>query len=139
MPGLDSAHGPDLTGLHDSLAALTEAYFGAMAGLQLHKALEAVMGMVAAANGFFAENAPWQLAKTDTAAMAAVLAATLDATRRIVLLVQPVMPEASGLLLDQLGVADDARTFKDLGKTVAAGTQLPAPQGVFPRWSEAAA
>ena len=121
-----------------SVEALTEAYFSAMNALQLHRALEAVMGMVSAANGFFAEAAPWKLAKTDEIAMAEVLAVTLDATRRIVLLVQPFMPESSAALLDQLGVALDARDFNAFDIRVAAGTRLPAPAGVFPRWTEAA-
>jgi methionyl-tRNA synthetase len=124
--------------LTDSIRALTEAYFAAMNGLQLHRALEAVMGMVSAANGFFADAAPWKLAKTDEAAMAGVLAVTLDATRRIVLLVQPFMPDSSGALLDQLGVAADARDFNAFNTAVTAGAQLPAPQGVFPRWAEPA-
>jgi methionyl-tRNA synthetase len=137
MPGPGPA-GEAVTALQDSIKALSDAYFAAMAGLQLHKALEAVMGMVTAANGYFAESAPWGLAKTDPEAMAHVLHATLDATRRIVLLVQPVIPAASAALLDQLGVAADERVFKDFDVVVATGTQLPAPQGVFPRWTEAA-
>ena len=137
MPDQGAA-GEAETALTDSIKTLTDVYFGAMAGLQLHRALEAVMAMVTAANGYFAESAPWGLAKTDPAAMAAVLAATLDATRRIVLLVQPVIPEASGMLLDQLGVSADARQFSDFDAIVMAGTQLPAPQGVFPRWTDAA-
>ena len=124
--------------LTESIKAMTEAYFAAMNGLQLHRALEAVMGMVSAANGFFAEAAPWKLAKTDEAAMAGVLAVTLDATRRIVLLVQPFMPASSAALLDQLGVAANARDFKAFNTLVPAGTQLPTPQGVFPRWAEPA-
>jgi methionyl-tRNA synthetase len=94
------------------------------------------MAMVAAANGYFADNAPWKLAKTDVVAMGHVLHATLDATRRIVLLVQPALPEASARLLDLLGVAQDARNFRDFDMVVATGTQLPEPQGVFPRWAE---
>jgi methionyl-tRNA synthetase len=121
-----------------SIQALTEAYFAAMHALQLHRALEAVMGMVSAANGFFADAAPWSLAKTDTAAMANVLGVTLDATRRIVLLIQPFTPAASAALLDLLGVAADARDFSSFNTIVPAGTQLPTPQGVFPRWSESA-
>jgi methionyl-tRNA synthetase len=101
--------------------------------LALHKALDAVMSMVTAANGYFAENAPWALAKTDTARMAEVLAATLDATRRIVLLAQPFIPDSAARVLDQLGVADDARYFSDLNTAVPAGIELPAPAGVFPR------
>ncbi len=121
------------TELHDRFIILTEAYFAAMNALQLHKALEAVMNLVTAANGYFADSAPWALAKTDPARMAQVLGATLDATRRIVLLSQPFIPESSEKLLDLLGVALDARDFRSHKTTVKSGTMLPPPQGVFPR------
>ena len=90
--------------------------------------------MVAAANGYFAEAAPWALRKTDPGRMAAVLAHTVDAVRRIAILAQPVMPAATTLLLDQLGVATGARQFANLADRVAPGTLLPEPHGVFPRW-----
>ena len=119
--------------LKEAFLSGSEAYFTAMNALALHKALDALMTMVAAANGYFAENAPWALAKTDVARMAEVLAATLDATRRIVILAQPFMPGSTAQLLDQLGVAADARDFNGFNTPVNAGTQLPAPAGVFPR------
>ena len=46
------------------------------------------------------------------------------------------MPAASAKLLDSLGVAADARDFKALAKRLTAGTNLPAPVGVFPRYIE---
>ena len=119
--------------LKDAFLAGSTAYFAAMNALALHKALDAVMAMVAAANGYFAENAPWSLAKTDTARMGEVLAATLDATRRIVILAQPFMPASTAELLDQLGVAADTRDFSGFNTPVKAGKQLPVPAGVFPR------
>ncbi len=119
--------------LKEAFITGSEAYFAAMNGLALHKALDALMAMVAAANGYFAENAPWALAKTDVVRMAEVLAATLDATRRIVILAQPFMPASTTQLLDQLGVAADARDCNGFNTPVNAGTQLPAPAGVFPR------
>jgi methionyl-tRNA synthetase len=119
--------------LKEAFQASTEAYLAAMNALALHRALDALMAMVTAANGYFAENAPWVLAKTDPPRMAEVLAATLDATRRIVLLAQPFMPASTSALLDQLGVATDARDFSQLNSPVATGTQLPPPAGVFPR------
>ncbi|MBB6226036.1 methionyl-tRNA synthetase [Polymorphobacter multimanifer] len=119
--------------LHERFVILTEAWFAAMNALQLHRALEAAMALVTAANGYFADSAPWALAKTDPARMAQVLGTTLDATRRIVMLVQPFIPESAAKLLDLLGVAAEARNFNALDTAVAAGTQLPAPQGVFPR------
>jgi methionyl-tRNA synthetase len=119
--------------LKEAFMAGSDAYFAAMNSLALHKALDALMAMVAAANGYFAENAPWALAKTDVARMAEVLAATLDATRRIVILAQPFMPGSTAQLLDQLGVAADARDFNGFNMPVEAGMQLPPPAGVFPR------
>jgi len=113
-------------------------FMAEMTTLKLHRALEAVMVMVTAANVYFAEAAPWALKATDPARMAAVLAAVADATRRIAILVQPVVPEAAARLLDQLGVAPGARRFADLDTHVATGTALPAPAGVFPRWVEPA-
>jgi methionyl-tRNA synthetase len=118
-------------------AALTggiEAWGSAMDALSIHRGLDAVMTIVAAANGYFATAAPWTI-KDDRAAQGAVLATALDATRRIALLVQPVMPESTARLLDQLGVAADARGLGDLDRAVPPGTPLPPPQGVFPRWA----
>ena len=124
------------TAMRAAFFAQTEAYFTAMGALQLHRALEALMVLVAAANGYFADAAPWAL-KDDPARRASVLAVTLDAVRRIALLVQPAIPASAARLLDQLGVAADARDFAAFNTAVPEGTPLPAPQGVFPRWVEA--
>jgi methionyl-tRNA synthetase len=48
------------------------------------------------------------------------------------------MPEASGRILDQLAVPEDARTFGFSGPehALTPGTALPKPEGVFPRFLE---
>ena len=97
------------------------------------------MTIVGAANGYFADAAPWALRATDPARMASVLAATIDAVRRIAILAQPFMPAGMAVLLDQLGVGAAARSFAALDDSVAAGTSLAVPQGVFPRWTADAA
>jgi methionyl-tRNA synthetase len=43
------------------------------------------------------------------------------------------MPEAMSRLLDQLGQPEDLRDFAALDQPLVPGTDLPAPQGVFPR------
>ena len=95
MVAKDGGTMPAIAGPEDDMRAAfvegTEAYFAAMHGLQLHRALEAVMGLVTAANGYFADAAPWAL-KDDPARRAHVLAVTLDATRRIAILAQPAIP-----------------------------------------------
>jgi methionyl-tRNA synthetase len=44
-------------------------------------------------------------------------------------------PEAANKLLDQLAVAEDARMFHRVGagNALKVGTELPAPEGLFPR------
>ncbi len=126
------------TALAATLGEQSRVYMAEMHALRLHRALEAVMTMVTAANVYFADAAPWALRASDPARMATVLAVVADATRRIAILVQPIIPEAAARLLDQLGVAADARAFADIAMMVATGTPLPPPTGVFPRWIEAA-
>ncbi|WP_310476565.1 methionine--tRNA ligase [Sandarakinorhabdus sp.] len=133
MPTRAGTPGETESRLKEAFITGSTAYFAAMNALALHKALDSLMTMVAAANGYFAENAPWALAKTDVTRMAEVLAATLDATRRIVILAQPFMPASTAQLLDQLGVAADARDFNGFNTPVEVDVQLPAPVGVFPR------
>jgi methionyl-tRNA synthetase len=48
------------------------------------------------------------------------------------------VPESASKLLDSLGIPQDARDFAALGGAtrIKAGTRLPAPVGVFPRYIE---
>jgi methionyl-tRNA synthetase len=110
----------------------------AMGDLAIHRYLDAVWGAVAAANLYFTEQAPWALRKTDPARADTVLYVTAEALRVIAILAQPAMPASIGKLLDQLAVADAARSFAALDAALTPGTALPAPQGVFPRWVEPA-
>jgi methionyl-tRNA synthetase len=110
----------------------------AFAGQQIHHALNAIWAVVADANRYFAASEPWALRKTDPARMGTVLYVTAEVIRQIALLTQPVMPASSAKLLALLAVGDAARTFASLGAAgrLAAGTALPAPQAVFPRYVE---
>ena len=101
-----------------------------------HTVLEAIWGVVRAANGYVDQEAPWKLAKEDIERMGTVLYVLAETIRHLALLTQPFMPDASARILDQLAVPEDARTFGHLGPDHAlkADTQLPAPEGVFPRF-----
>jgi len=97
--------------------------------------------VVAEANRYFAGEAPWALAKTDPVRQRTVLYVTAEVVRQIAILAQPVMPTASGLLLNSLGVPESERNFAALGGAtrIAPGTTLPAPTPAFPRYIEPAA
>jgi methionyl-tRNA synthetase len=111
----------------------------AMKTQQLHQVLAAVWAVVADANRYFAGQAPWDLRKHDPARMATVLWTTAEVTRQIAILSQPFVPAGAAKLLDLLAVPAGARDFKSLGTAgrLKAGTALPAPVPVFPRYVEA--
>jgi len=113
----------------------------AMKTQQLHQVLNAVWAVVADANRYFAGEAPWALAKTDPVKQGTVLYVTAEVIRQVAILSQPFMPKSAGKLLDLLVVPEGERDFAALGgaRRIAAGSVLPAPAPVFPRYVEPAA
>jgi methionyl-tRNA synthetase len=101
-----------------------------------HEALEEVWKVVRAANGYIDRQAPWALRRTDPTRMEAVLRVLTDALRVIATVLQPFMPGSMARMLDQLGVAPEARSLAALSEPLPAGIALPAPEGVFPRYVE---
>jgi methionyl-tRNA synthetase len=106
----------------------------------MHLGLEAIWLMLGEANKYFSAEQPWVLRKSeseaDQARFRTVLYVTCEAVRIAALLVQPVMPESAGKLLDLLGQTGE-RTFAAIGTRLAPQTVLPPPTGVFPRYQPA--
>jgi methionyl-tRNA synthetase len=104
----------------------------------MHLALEAIWLVLGAANKYFSAQEPWVLSKSESHAdqerFGTVLYTTLEVVRVAALLVQPVMPDSAAKLLDLVGQPTDQRSFDAIGTRLAAGTALPAPSGVFPRY-----
>jgi methionyl-tRNA synthetase len=125
-----------------AILAAADAMIGkardAMATQQLHQVLHAVWAVVAEANRYFAGEAPWALAKTDPQRQGTVLYVTAEVLRQVAILSLPFMPDAAGKLLDLVGIPAGERNFAGLGGAhrIAAGTRLPAPAPVFPRYVE---
>jgi methionyl-tRNA synthetase len=105
-----------------------------MENFAIHRMLEAIWRVVGDANRYVDKQAPWSLRKTDPARMATVLYACLEVIRQLAIYVQPVMPGSGAKLLDLLGVPADKRSFADIAAPLAAGTKLPPPSAVFPRY-----
>jgi methionyl-tRNA synthetase len=134
-PGEFTADDAELLAAADGLLDRVRAEFDAQA---MHLALEAIWLMLGAANRYFSAQQPWVLRKseseTDQARFATVLYTTCEAVRIAALLIQPVMPDSAGKLLDLLGQTKDQRGFAAVGTRLAPGTVLPPPVGVFPRY-----
>jgi methionyl-tRNA synthetase len=132
-----------LTQADDDLLALADALpdkaRAAMQDFGIHHMLADVWHVVAEANRYFASQEPWALRKTDPARMGTVLAVTAEALRAIGVLAQAAVPAGAEKLLDLLAVPADRRMLRDIGPQgrIAAGTTLPAPQAIYPRYVEA--
>ena len=120
-------------------SALPARVADALDRVAFSEALEEVWKIVRAANAYIDHQAPWALRRTDPPRMAAVLRVLADGLRVIATVLQPFMPGSMARMLDQLGVPEGARDLSALGAPLAAGTELPAPQALFPRFVEDAA
>jgi methionyl-tRNA synthetase len=125
--------------LLEQAGALLETARSAFEKQEFSRALEAIWTVLGDTNAYFAEQAPWVLRKTDIERMNTVLYVTLEVVRIVAILAQPVMPTSSAKLLDVLGQPEgEARLFAAIATPLAAGTELPAPAPVFPRYEEPA-
>jgi methionyl-tRNA synthetase len=68
--------------------------------------------------------------------MNTILYVLVNVIHQLAILTQPLMPDASGKILDQLAIEPKARTFAYLKTLLIPGTSLPLPVGVFPRFQE---
>lgn len=126
----------------DDQAMLTEAHdmldkVRAQMDVQaFNEALATVWLVVRGANSYIDRQAPWALKKTDTDRMKTVLYVLAEVIRKIALIMQPVTPNACAKILDQLQVAQSARTFENYGNddVLKPGTAIDKPEGVFPRF-----
>lgn len=103
-----------------------------------HEALRVIWQVIADANRYVDNAAPWALKKTDPARMAEVLAVLAEVIRQVTILLQPLMPVSAGKMLDQLGVDIDQRNFAQIGGVprLAHSHVIAKPEPVFPRYSE---
>lgn len=99
--------------------------------MQPHKYCEDLWALIIKGNQYMDENKPWTLKNTDLKQMNHILYILAEYIRRLALLTQPVVPIASGKILDQLAVEPQDRFFKNLNDALKPRTVLPQPVGVF--------
>jgi len=110
----------------------------AMQTQQVHEATAEFVGVLNAANLYFAEQAPWGL-KEDLPRMGSILSTTADVVRRLAIAAQAFVPDSAGKMLDALAIPADKRMLENalspatIG-VIAAGTALPAPTPVFKKF-----
>jgi methionyl-tRNA synthetase len=103
--------------------------------------LDAVWDVVAEGDRYFASEKPFDKSLSSDR-KGTILYVTAEVVRQLAVLVQPVMPASADKLLGLLAQdAPASRQFAALGASgrLQPGTQLPEPQGVFPRYVDPAA
>ena len=103
-----------------------------------HEGLRQIWDVIAAANRYIDQMAPWTLRKTDPDRLSDVLGVLLETIRQVAVLLQPFMPESAEKLLEQLAVRIDERNFNQIGgaSRIVAGRKIDKPAGIFPRFVE---
>ena len=105
--------------------------------LALSHGIEMWLRGVFACNAYIDAEAPWSLRKTDPERMHAVLRTLVRAIRMLAITILPVVPDAAGKVLDQLGAtARNHAAVDDVGwydALAATGFRITAPTPVFPR------
>jgi methionyl-tRNA synthetase len=138
QPGEFTQADQDILWLADALPAKTRA---AMKDFAVHSTLAEIWAVVAEANRYFASQEPWVLRKSDPARMNTVLYVTAEVLRAVGILAQPFVPTAAAKLLDLLAIPPEGRVLAAVGPEhrLVAGTALPQPAPIFPRYIEAEA
>ena len=108
-----------------------------MPALNFQKAAEAVLQLAIDTNGFLNEQAPWSLMKQpgQEVQVGEDLYAVLECSRIVGVLLQPIVPDLSKRILDQLGLRSIEGSWSDhlsWGK-LAPGSPLPKPEPVMQR------
>lgn len=91
--------------------------------------------VISEANRYVDAQKPWSLKKStdakDQVRMGTVLYVLCEVIRHVAVYVQPIMPDAAGKILDQLG--QEERTFESLKTPFKPGAALREPMPLFPR------
>ena len=136
LPG--AGRGDEADGLLIEEVFLAAAGFRTAFGdLMLSQGVEAWLRGVFACNAYIDVQAPWTLRKTDPERMHAVLRTLMRAIRILAITILPIVPDAAGKVLDQLGAEqrDHAAVDDDAwyDRHAASGFRIAAPTPVFPR------
>jgi methionyl-tRNA synthetase len=114
----------------------TKTYHAEMSKVSYGKALEAIWKLVSRANRYVEENAPWKLAKdpASSARLDSILYHLVQTAARLTYFIQPVMPETSCKIQEQLALSKLPNVIEGkASELVSAGHKVGSPVPLFPR------
>ena len=106
---------------------------------ELKSYCDVLLNVAAEGNRYININAPWNLLKNgDYAKMHCVLYTLIESLRRIAILLEPIIPDSSIKLLNDIGAKNNyMKSFESIdpidGVYLKPGTRVELPQPIFPR------
>ena len=129
--------GPEDSDLRDMVAALPERYEAQMEKYAFQQALQEVFRVVARANKYIDETAPWALAKDESKKprLGGVLYTLLESVRICSSLLVPFMPESCERIRGMLGAAEEEFTWDTACRwgVLQDGAKVTKGDNLFPR------
>ena len=110
----------------ESLSSKVEMLIGEM---RLNEAIEDIMQYIRTVNKYMEDNAPWKLVKEDKVAAGRILYVAGEALRLGAVLLSPVMPHRTGILLDALNALNTNTSWGKLNPNSMLNDHEP----LFPR------
>ena len=103
---------------------------------EFNLALEKIWTVIGTANKYIDTQAPWALKKSNPERMNTVLYNLIEVLRYLAITTQPIIPKSANIMLDQLTVPTNERSFKYLTSTykIKPGEKLEKPSPIFPRF-----
>lgn len=96
---------------------------------RVNEAIEETMRLIRLTNKYMEAQAPWKLAKTNLGKAGRVLYAATEALRISAIMLRPIMPGKTKIVLDVLG----AENSKSVWGELISGTKLKSHEALFPR------
>ncbi len=131
------AEGPEDAGLLAAVNALRPRYEAEMEKYAFQNALAEVFAVIARANKYIDETAPWVLAKNeaDKPRLARVLYDLAETLRVCLVLLRPFLPGTCEKAFAQLGVGEDLQTWDSAAAfgALPAAAALHKGENIFPR------
>ncbi|MEW6200862.1 MAG: methionine--tRNA ligase [bacterium] len=98
--------------VHASLVETARDAADQMEDLQFKGALETVWTFIRSMNKYIDEKKPWELARTDEAAMECVLTTVLEAVRSAAIITYPILPNTTRGIFNQLSLPWDEKKLR---------------------------
>lgn len=136
VPSFDGENEAGRSSLQRALEVAAGEYFDLCGRFQTSAGIEKLWEFIRSLNKYIDEYKPWQLAKEeDTALLGSVMRNLLEAICSIAVLLQPVLVNASRVILADLGVENPSAELKVLASlnSLSDGNSLGAMEILFPR------